>query len=1289
MRNHSAQSATRMWTLPCVLVVALSVVATCPASAQVWFSNLASTSFKPYTPGAVKSGDAVMTAHYNPSQMLRLTLGLQPPHVAEEQEFLQQLQIKGKGGFHKFLSAEEWTKRFDPSVEDEQAVVDWATAQGLTITHRFPNRLIVDVEGTAATIEKAFNVTMNSYQLGTKTFFSNDRDPEIPSSLIGIIHSVGGLQNLQTMQPANKSIKEPAFPDYSPGPAVSRGQAEGKNGDGSMLPEGLKKKSASQSSPATGGPNYTTGAPYDPQDMYSTAGYSAYALYNRGHCCNPTGNAGVTPPQTSIAIATAGSQQVSDMAGFQSHYPYLAYHFQEYNIDGTPSCCDGEGTMDLEWSTAMANSFGALQNTAMVYMYDGVNSNFGTFNDIYNFMLTDGYARNFSTSWGWVDATLPGGDMDTADAIFSSMIGQGWTLTAASGDGGASYSCQDFDSVSFPASDPNVVAAGGATLYMSGGPPPTFDSIYAWSGGPDGCSTNDGGSTGGYSDYWTEPSYQSGLPSRGVPDIALNADWYNTPQYLYFEGGLGGNGGTSIVAPETVGFFAQENAYLLALGNICGSSGTDACSPMGALNPILYRVGYDGYDTHNPFYDITSGCNNNNVTTADGLGYYCAGAGWDAVTGWGAYNFLQLAWAINWNIVPGDTVPVVNFTGPATGVWYNSDQEVSWTITAPPANSYPSEGLAGFSQEWDADPGNPTSEPSPAYSGFPSSPYNSFYDGPQYTGASGCLDVTAAVCAYGGGGGQGWHTVNVRAWGNEGENGGDYTYGPIGYDTIPPVTTAALSGTKVSGTTYKSAVKVTLSASDPGSPTTGSGVAHTYYELNSGGWQTYSSPLTVGYTGNYTVYYYSTDNAGNAGSVVSTNFTIDPVLSFSSSSLAFGNEVIGTTSAGQVVTVTNISSSAVSISAKVSSGDFAISATTCGSSLAASAKCTITVTFGPTIAIALSGDVTVSYNGLGSPGRISLTGSGLAPLAAAPSSLTFGTVAVGSTSAAKTVTLTNDNPTTALSISFSASGDYTVGGSGGTPCGATLAGAKSCTLSVTFKPSQKGAIDGAVSVKDGAPLGPLLVGLSGTGTSSVASPLTFTPASLNFTNVVVGQTASTTVTVKNTSASSVKISSTSASGEYASSGCVTTLTSGASCTLTVTFTPSRRGTWEGSIAINDNTSVSPEVLNASGMAILPLNLTPTSLSFGGYTVGTTSSSQIVTVRNKLTTSMSLALAASGDFSATAGGSTPCGTSLAGGGSCTFVVTFSPTTTGAITGAATVTYAGRYSPQEVTLSGTGQ
>jgi len=77
--------------------------------------------------------------------------------------------------------------------------------------------------------------------------------------------------------------------------------------------------------------------------MYSSQAYDTNALDAQGHRCNPLGNSGVTPPATSIAIATAGTQQGSDIAGFQSYYPYLAYHYQEYYIDGTPSCCDGEG----------------------------------------------------------------------------------------------------------------------------------------------------------------------------------------------------------------------------------------------------------------------------------------------------------------------------------------------------------------------------------------------------------------------------------------------------------------------------------------------------------------------------------------------------------------------------------------------------------------------------------------------------------------------------------------------------------------------------------------------------------------------------------------------------------------------------------------------------------------------------------------------------------------------------------------------------------------------------------
>jgi hypothetical protein len=103
---------------------------------------------------------------------------------------------------------------------------------------------------------------------------------------------------------------------------------------------------------------HITNGAYDPTDIYSSEAYNYNALYNQGHCCNPLGNPGSSPVQDSIAIATFGSQQASDLQGFHNQYSYLATDIQEVNIDGSPPCCDGEGTMDAEWSTAMSNSFG-------------------------------------------------------------------------------------------------------------------------------------------------------------------------------------------------------------------------------------------------------------------------------------------------------------------------------------------------------------------------------------------------------------------------------------------------------------------------------------------------------------------------------------------------------------------------------------------------------------------------------------------------------------------------------------------------------------------------------------------------------------------------------------------------------------------------------------------------------------------------------------------------------------------------------------------------------------------
>jgi len=885
--SNSPNFSASAWPLRCLLVFMLSVL----ASGLAWAQAASATDHAPApvnlrdtplgrsnTPQEVTNGTANLLGRYNPAGTLRLVLGLTPPKMAEEEKFLQQLQDKKSPSYHKFLTPAQWNARFAPSAKDEQAVVDWATSNGLTVTKRYSNRLIVDVEGTSETIERAFGVQINSYQVGENTEFSNDRDPAIATNLVGILQSVGGLNSIQRARAPHEGDIRRMSPDYSAGAVSSIGAEMHADGNKAAYEQALKAAKARSTKGNTGvhkgqnpvdgaNPDITNGY-IDPTDIYSSYGYDFNALQNLGHCCNPTGNSGGTPPTTSIGIATAGDFASSDITGFQSQYPYLAYHYFRTYIDGTPSCCNGETTLDTEWATATANSFGSYQDTASVYVYEGANNLLSTFTDVYNAMLSDGNARVFSTSWGCAEFTCySSGNMNTDHAIFDSMLGQGWTIMALSHDYGATGACDAADRVTYPGSDPDVVSVGGTSLALfSDG---VFDFETAWEGGTytGACSHNGGGSGGGCSAYWSAPGYQTspycGSGSRSVPDVALNAGY---GQNFFFNGTLSGVDGTSIATPQVAGFMAQEDAYLLYLGNICGvNNGTLPCAPMGQVDYSIYFEGYNSsYAPHYPFYDILVGCNNNDITAKYSLGYYCAGSGYDAITGWGSFNALQMAWMINYSTAADVGRPTITFGGPTTGQWYNSDQLIDWIITDT-GGGYPPTGVSGYSQAWDFDPGDPFSEATQGAG-------NSFYSGPQFpNNGFGCTDLTGALCT-GGPVSQGCHTVNVRAWDNMGYGlaVGDATYGPVCYDTVPPVTTAKLNGT-LSGSTYVSAVTVTLSAGDP-SP--GSGVANTVYQVNGGAVTTYTGPFTVSSAGFNTVAFHSTDVAGNVESGKSASFTI-------------------------------------------------------------------------------------------------------------------------------------------------------------------------------------------------------------------------------------------------------------------------------------------------------------------------------------------------------------------------------------------------------------------------------
>ncbi len=207
-------------------------------------------------------------------------------------------------------------------------------------------------------------------------------------------------------------------------------------------------------------------------------------------------------------------------------------------------------------------------------------------------------------------------------------------------------------------------------------------------------------------------------------------------------------------------------------------------------------------------------------------------------------------------------------------------------------------------------------------------------------------------------------------------------------------------------------------------------------------------------------------------------------LKLSPTSLTFASTGMGATSAAKTITVTNKGTGTITINGISGSANFTAvgsGSSPCGGALAKSASCTLSVTFTPTDTGSVKGSVGIATSGPGSPQIAALSGTGAVPVTLSPTSLSFSSQAVGTTSPPKTVTLTNISGRTLTISSLVASGDFAAAPSGGTPCGATVASGATCTFSVTFTPNVKGSISGAVTVSDSAPLSPEVMKLSGTG----------------------------------------------------------------------------------------------------------------------------------------------------------------------------------------------------------------
>jgi hypothetical protein len=321
-------------------------------------------------------------------------------------------------------------------------------------------------------------------------------------------------------------------------------------------------------------------------------------------------------------------------------------------------------------------------------------------------------------------------------------------------------------------------------------------------------------------------------------------------------------------------------------------------------------------------------------------------------------------------------------------------------------------------------------------------------------------------------------------------------------------------------------------------------------------------------------------------------------ISLTGAPLSFGNQLVKTTSTAKTVTVKNNGTTAVKMGSisLTETTDFTLSANTCpasGTNLNAGSTCTISVTFGPKSTGAKHGSVVINDSDPSSPQLIGVSGTGTSNVSLSPASVSFATTAVGVSSLATKITVTNNtgvsitlgNPALTVTAPFNIA-------TATTTCTNSLviAASGTCVISVTFKPTVVGFAQGTVSIADSDVTSPQSVALQGYGTG-----IKFTPSTVNFGTVTRGSQVSSTVTITNVGKTNVYFTGAELSGTNSadfsdnyndSPPCNNYISNpllpNGTCQITVYFIPSKVGAENGSYKVFDNTVGSPQVLTLTG-----------------------------------------------------------------------------------------------------------
>ena len=442
--------------------------------------------------------------HLPATNRLSLAIGLPLRNETELDSLLRQIYDPGSPNFRQYLTPEQFTERFGPTEQDYQAVINFANANGLTVTGTHPDRAVLEVSGPVADIERALHVTLQTYRhpREARNFYAPDVEPSL--DLAVPILQISGLNNYSLPHPNLKvrplTHTSAMTPNYGSGP------------NNTYLGSDFR-------------------AAYVPDVTLAGSGQNVALVEFDGYVSNDIAAyiemAGLTNPVSIINVPVDGGI-------------------------ATPGPFNSEVCLDIEMVLAMS------PGVSNIYVYEAPMST--SWATMLSAITNSVQTKQIACSWSG------GGPDATADGIFKKMAVLGQSYFNASGDNDAYTSSMPFPSDSTNITvvgGTELTTTGPGGSYIS--ETVWNERIANLSGGDWGSS---GGISPTYAiPTWQQGvitvANQGSLTKRNLPDVALTAQNVfiiaDTNQQEVV-------GGTSCAAPLWAGFTALVNQQAAKAG---------------------------------------------------------------------------------------------------------------------------------------------------------------------------------------------------------------------------------------------------------------------------------------------------------------------------------------------------------------------------------------------------------------------------------------------------------------------------------------------------------------------------------------------------------------------------------------------------------------------------------------------------------------------------------------------------------------------------------------------------